>query len=184
MSREKFKFNCSLHSISGNGLSIIDLRNKNQFESYLRKNLIYNNAILKENESEENFINRGFEYYNKLTLQLNQFKNEKMLDEYWNKLNNEEKLEYNTIHPDTIKIEEQLTDVDKFESQEEVFHSKNFSILFFIPFDIEHTIYPMPQVVANTRKPHFESLYKLHKKIRKYIFSFNFIIWTFKELNA
>jgi hypothetical protein len=56
MSKEKFKLNCSLHSISGNGLSIIDLRNKNQFESYLRKNLIYNNAILKENESEENFI--------------------------------------------------------------------------------------------------------------------------------
>jgi hypothetical protein len=183
MSREKFRLNCTFHSISGNGKSILELSNKIQFESFLRKNLKSNNAILKENESEENFINRGYEYYKKLTSQIHQFKNEKILDEYWNKLNNEEKLEYDTIHPDSIKIEEQLTDVDKFESQEEVFHSKNFSIIFFIPLDIEHTIYPMPQVVANTRKPHFESLYKPHKKIRKYIFLYNFIKWTFRELN-
>ena len=184
MSREKFKLNCSIHSISGNGKSILELINKNQFDSYLKKNFKYNNAILKDNENDNNFVSRGYEYYNKINSQLTEFKNEKILDEYWNKLNNEEKLEYDTVHPDTIKVEEQLTDVDKFESQEEVFHSKNFSILFFIPYDIEHTIYPMPQVVANTRKPHFESLYKPHKKIRKYIFIFNFIKWTFKELNA
>jgi hypothetical protein len=184
MSREKFKLNCSIHSISGNEKSILEIKNKNQFDSYLKKNFKYNNAILKDNENENIFISRGYEYYNKINSQLTEFKNEKILDENWNKLNNEEKLEYDTVHPDTIKVEEQLTDVDKFESQEEVFHSKNFSILFFIPYDIEHCIYPMPQVVANTRKPHFESLYKPHKKIRKFIFIFNFIKWTFKELNA
>jgi hypothetical protein len=184
MSREKFKLNCSIHSISGNGISVLEMKNKTQFESYLRKNLKYNNAILKESENEEQLFTRANQYYNSINQKLNQFKSEKILDEYWNKLNNEEKLEYDTLHPNTIKIDEQLTDVDKFESQEEVFHSKNFSILFFVPFDIEHSIYPMPQVVANTRKPHFESLYKPHKKIRKYIFLFNFIRWTFKELNA
>lgn len=184
MSREKFKLNCSVHSISGNGASILEMRNKTQFESYLKKNLKYNNAILKENENGQAHTSRAFDYYNSINAKLNQFKNEKILDEYWNKMNNEEKLEYDTLHPDTIKIEEHLTDVDKFESQEEVQHSKNFSVLFFVPYDIEHSIYPMPQVVANTRKPHFESLYKPHKKIKKYIFLFNFLRWTFKELNA
>jgi hypothetical protein len=184
MSREKFKLNCSLHSISENGKSINQLKNINQFENYIRKISNLDKSVNKENEVDEKFIGRGYEYYYKINSELNQLKDDKILDEYWNKLNNEEKLEFDTIYPDTIKIDEQLTDVDKFESQEEVLHSKNFAILFFIPFDVEHTIYPMPQVVANSRKPHYESLYKPHKKIRKYIFVFNFIKWTFKELNA
>jgi hypothetical protein len=50
---------------------------------------------------------------------------------------------------------------------------------------VEHTLYTMPQVVADKRNPEFESLFKPYKKNKKYIHSLNPDgTWTVKAVNS
>ena len=93
------------------------------------------------------------------------------------------------ISPETLKIdafkEKKMDDLSKFEAQEELLPNDNFSLVYLIPFEVDYFIYPMPQVIANSRKPNFESLYKPPKKTRRYYFIYNFNNnkWLNKELN-
>ena len=110
-----------------------------------------------------------------------------ILNSYWKKLTNEDKLNYEVIQPETVKINDNLlnNDINKFEAQEEIFHSANFSVVFLFPVEVDYTIYPMPQVVANNRKPNFESIYKPRKTQKRYMFKLDWeeITWKFSELN-
>lgn len=115
-----------------------------------------------------------------------------ILTELWSKNQEESKLDFQSLNPDTIrnsKIYSSLDDLDKFESQELLEISKNFSVIFFLPYIVERTTYPKPQVISNSRKPNFESLYKARKTKRKYIYSINGFdeklntTWIIKELN-
>lgn len=82
-----------------------------------------------------------------------------------------------------------MDDLDKYESQELLEISKNYSLILFIPYIVERTVYPKPQVISNSRKPNFESLYKARKTKRKYIYTCSnnlkndTILWSVKELN-
>jgi hypothetical protein len=187
MSREKYKLTCLVTSVSASGDSIKDISNKNQINSYLKKNFSNNKSVSKDEDigSEDSYLTKGEEYFKKLYRQFEEKVSRNGLGATWNLLNNEDKLDYEGVHPDTIKQDVKLSDVDKFEPQEEQNCSRNFAAVFFIPVEVEHFIYPMPQVVANSRKPNFESLYKPHKKLRKYYFLLNLIslVWTVKELN-
>ena len=114
---------------------------------------------------------------------------DKSIKECWESLNNEEKLNYEAITPETIKIdllkEKVKDDLSKFEAQEELLTNDNFSVVYLIPFEVDYVIYPMPQVIANSRKPNFESLYKPPKKTRRFYYIYNFLNnkWLVKELN-
>ncbi len=114
---------------------------------------------------------------------------DKSIKECWESLNNEEKLNYEAITPETIKIdllkENVKDDLSKFEAQEELLTNDNFSVVYLIPFEVDYVIYPMPQVIANSRKPNFESLYKPPKKTRRFYYIYNFLNnkWLVKELN-
>lgn len=189
LTREKYNLKCGVFSISGNNNepSESEKIKINQFEKYAIRNFKYNHTINKDDTKSEEYIESATTYINNLNSHFTEINKENILNQYWSKLDNEEKLNYETIDPDTLKAEEKKNDdLSKFEAQEEVLHNKNFTILYFIPLDIEHTIYPMPQVVANSRKPNFESLYKPSKKVKKYMFIFNFIkiVWNLRELNA
>jgi hypothetical protein len=182
LSREKFKMNCLAYLISGIDEVNIATKNILQVDNYFKINFKYNN--LEENKIlYENYITKINEEI--LT------KNPKdVLNQYWAKLTAEEKLDYESVDKDSIKYDSQTInnnneDLDKFECQEEMVFSKNFAVLFLVPLDVEHSIYPMPQVVANSRRPNFESLMKPHKKPKKYFFIFNIQneSWSFKELN-
>jgi hypothetical protein len=187
MSREKYKLTCLISSISGNknDHSSVDC-NKPQINSYLQKNHGCVKSILKEDVDEGIHKTKSEEYIKSVYNTLNAINREEVLNTHWGKLDNEEKLYYTEVHPDSIKMDVKLADVDKFECQEEMTYSKNFATVYFFPLEVEHSIYPMPQVVANSRKPNFESLYKPHKKLKKFYFIFSLInlAWTIKELNA
>ena len=195
LSREKFKMNCALFGLSGDGESITANTNHNQIENYLNLNYNYNSKTHGLDKLESEYHKESAKYLESIREVLNKNKEEK-LNAYWNKLNNEEKLFYESVDKDSVKAREQNAfstseikfkdDLNKFEAQEEIFYSKHFCVFYLIPLDVEHSIFPMPQVVANSRKPNFESLYKPHKKPQKFIFMLNFDddSWNFKELNA
>lgn len=99
---------------------------------------------------------------------------EELLKNYWSKLTHEEKLQYETVDKDSIKPhDDKADDLNKYIAQEGMEYSKNFSVAFFIPIETVYTIYPMPQVVANTRKQKFESLLKPHKMPSKFLIKFD-----------
>lgn len=138
-------------------LSNINNSNKIKTESYKEKLTVYlkkfENLIMKNLGNKENF--------------------EKIINNFWNELSEEEKLQYQNVEPESFKVQSyQINDVDKFDSQEKLFPIKNFAVVLFFPYVVEITIYPKPQVVANSRKPNFESLYKPRKVQFKYIFWF------------
>jgi hypothetical protein len=182
LSREKYKMNCLAYIISGNDEITSKTKNILQVGNYFKINFKYNN-IDEDNLLHENFISKIYE-------EINTNNHKEVLNKYWTKLSCEEKLEYESVDKDSIKNnslinKQQNEDLDKFDCQEEILFSKNFSVLFLVPLDVEHCIYPMPQVVANSRRPNFESLMKPHKKPKKYFFILNVLNgnWNFKELN-
>lgn len=195
LTREKYKMNCTFYSLSGDRENILTTKNEKQIENYFNLNYLYNNKTYSLKKSEAEYYNDSKKYLQEIENNLNSKKDEK-LNVYWNKLNNEEKLFYESIDKDSmigneenfsktgdIKIKD---DLSKFEAQEEIFYSKHFSVIYLIPLDVEHSIFPMPQVVANSRKPNFESLYKPHRKPKKFIFmsKTDDSSWNFKELYA
>jgi hypothetical protein len=195
LTREKFKMNCLVFALSGDGMHILEPSHKEQFKSYLKINYQYNKESHGKTISlnSDQYSNIADEYIYQFLKEVNTVNKEKILNEHWSRLSNEEKLDYESIDKDSIKCqkEEKLNkladkDLDKFEAQEEIFYSKNFTVIYMIPLDVEHSIYPMPQVVANSRRPNFESLMKPHKKPKKYFFVLNFSDgrWIFKELNV
>jgi hypothetical protein len=195
LSREKYKMNCALFGFSGDGEIITPNENQKQKESYFNMNYSYNSKTHGLEKLENEYSQESEKYLNEIKEILTNNKEEK-LNAYWKKLNNEEKLSYESVDKDSIKAKEEIApttseikvkdDLSKFEAQEEIFYSKHFCVFYLIPLDVEHSIFPMPQVVANSRKPNFESLYKPHKKPKKFIFMLNFVekSWNFKELYA
>lgn len=187
LSREKYKMNCLVFALSGDGNHILEPINKEQFRNYININYAYNHSSHGKSISlsEEQYKNIADEYIYQYLKDVDKANYEKILNENWSRLSNEEKLEYESIDKDSIKTEITENDLSKYEAQEEIFYSKNFTVLYLIPLDVEHSIYPMPQVVANSRRPNFESLMKPHKKPKKFFFIINFSDgkWNFKELN-
>lgn len=96
---------------------------------------------------------------------------EEILNKKWEKLTTEEKLQYETVDKDSIK-KETIDDLNKYIAQEKVEVSKNFSIGVFVAMKYEYTVFPMPQVIANTRKMKFESLLKPHKMPNKFLMEY------------
>jgi hypothetical protein len=186
MSREKYKLTCLISSISGDGKSLQDIPNKEQINVYLKKNLKQSQTLSKENIDERDHLTMSDKYIKSFYDRMKSINQKEVLNNHWTKLESEEKLNFAGVHPDSIKLDIKLDDVDKFECQEELTYNKNFTVLYFFSLDVEHSIYPMPQVVANSRKPNFESLYKPHRKLKKYYFLLNLVnlTWTVKELNA
>ena len=142
-------------------------------ESY---NILYNNIFTKED---------GFIKYYKDLNSLSLDKQNK-LNKYWKLLTNEDKLKYESLQPGTLKSENlKEDDLTRYEAQEEIQYNPNFSMIHFIPLDIDYTKFPAPQVVANSRKPEFESIYKPTKKTKRsyYKLDLNSYKWIVKELN-
>ena len=186
LSKEKYNFTGTRIIISNKKKINTTIENKAYCDNIMK----IKNSLLKLNEKEiqENnsieLINNFCDILNKTIL-----KDEKKIKECWDKLNNEEKLLYEVISPETLKIdafkEKKMDDLSKFEAQEELLPNDNFSLVYLIPFEVDYFTYPMPQVIANSRKPNFESLYKPPKKTRRYYFIYNFNNnkWLNKELN-
>ena len=63
--------------------------------------------------------------------------------------------------------------MDRFNSPDKIEISENFTIILYEPLEVEHSIFPMPQVVADARHTKFESLFQPYKVQRKYVHSFN-----------
>ena len=193
LSREKYKLNCVVVKLSGDGKDMKSHHNLKQIQSYFKSNYNFTNNTNGLDKNEEEYLKESLNYLEGVENAIMGKKEEK-LNLYWNKLNNEDKLSYESVDKDSIIAKDEIVhstnevkdDLSKFEAQEEIFYSKHFSLLYFIPLDVEHSIYPMPQVVANSRKPNFESLYKPHKKAKKFMFMLNVDekSWTFKELYA
>jgi len=122
-------------------------------------------SFLKEGLSME--IQAEYKHIN----QINDFINidcNTLIETYWKNLSEEEKLAFDVFEPGTIKSKDTQNDIDRFESQEKVEPMRQFGVVLFIPIKAERTVYPRPQVIANTRKQNFESLYQPRKTIKKY----------------
>ena len=92
----------------------------------------------------------------------------------WDKLDKEEKKEFHKKSPDSKTIEkEQLTDIDRFNCPEKTEISENLVIILYEPLEVEHSIFPMPQVVADGRHTKFESLFQPYKVQKKYVHVYN-----------
>ena len=103
-------------------------------------------------------------------------KDEELINKYWSSLNEEEKLQYETVDKDSIKPDNDITakdDLVKYFAQEQKKPSKNFYILMLIPIKAWYTIFPMPQVIAHINKKKFESLLKPHKMPKKFLMNYN-----------
>ena len=103
-------------------------------------------------------------------------KDEEVINKYWTSLNEEEKLQYETVDKDSIKPDNDKNEKDdlvKYFAQEQKLPSKNFSLLKLIPIKVWHTIFPMPQVIAHINKKKFESLLKPHKMPRKFLMNYD-----------
>lgn len=160
LTREKYKLICLSKTINNNLKSkfIVD------------KDLIFNHLEKLDNSKlSKDFIN----LINKFDADIDNNAT-KLLDNLWKELNEEEKLSFENICPDSFKTKENfIQDLDKFDSQEKVTPIDNFGVVLLIPYIIERTIYPKPQVIANTRKQNFESLYKPRKTQTKYVYWLN-----------
>lgn len=147
------KFALSLSKVSAANLSI--------YFPLTREKFIIKSQVIMINPKNENQAQ---------SLLITKYKIEKenILKKYWNALTEEEKLIYETVDKDSIKKED-TDDLNKYTAQEKHGVSGNFSVCLFIPLKYEYTVFPMPQVIANTRKMKFESLLKPHKMPRKFL---------------
>ncbi len=200
LSREKYKMNCLVYVISASDKNIDitkHIKNDKQLDEYLKLNIKYTHHSDNQNISEsEEYYKKSNDFINKISSYItNNTDINNKLNNQWKLLNNEAKLNYESVDKDSCKPSDLVEkvihhtsldkDLENFTSQEEVNYSKNFSIVYLLPLDVEHTIFPMPQVVANSRKTSFESLMKPHRKPRKFYFMFDFsdANWKFNELN-
>jgi hypothetical protein len=176
LTKDKFRMNCYS--------KIIDIkqnRSKNDLEAIASS---LNNLSI-DNKYDKSIID---DYFNLIESTISKEGTENIINFYWKLLNEEEKLIYESLSPDTYKPKENLSDIDKFESQEKEKPIDNFSLIFLFPYIIEHTVYPKTQVIANTRKQNFESLYKPRKMCKKNLLWLNLkdktkAAWEIKELN-
>jgi len=103
-------------------------------------------------------------------------KDEEIINKYWSSLNEEEKLQYETVDKDSIKPNDDKNEKDdlvKYFAQEQQKPSINFSILALTPIKVWYTIFPMPQVIAHINKKKFESLLKPHKMPKKFLMNYD-----------
>ena len=103
-------------------------------------------------------------------------KDEEIINKYWSSLNEEEKLQYETVDKDSIKPNDDKNEKDdlvKYFAQEQKKPSINFSILVLTPIKVWYTIFPMPQVIAHINKKKFESLLKPHKMPKKFLMNYD-----------
>ena len=103
-------------------------------------------------------------------------KDEQIINKFWSSLNEEEKLQYETVDKDSIKPDNDKNEKDdlvKYFAQEQKLPSKNLSLLMLIPIKVWHTIFPMPQVIAHINKKKFESLLKPHKMPKKFLMNYD-----------
>ena len=103
-------------------------------------------------------------------------KEEEIINKYWSSLNEEEKLQYETVDKDSIKPNDDRNEKDdlvKYFAQEQKKPSINFSILVLTPIKVWYTIFPMPQVIAHINKKKFESLLKPHKMPKKFLMNYD-----------
>ena len=85
-------------------------------------------------------------------------KDEQIINKYWSSLDEEEKLQYETVDKDSIKPFNDINEKDdlvKYIAQEQKKPSINFAILLLIPIKVWYTIFPMPQVIAHINKKKF-----------------------------
>ena len=103
-------------------------------------------------------------------------KEEEIINKYWSSLNEEEKLQYETVDKDSMKPNDDRNEKDdlvKYFAQEQKKPSINFSILVLTPIKVWYTIFPMPQVIAHINKKKFESLLKPHKMPKKFLMNYD-----------
>jgi len=104
-------------------------------------------------------------------------------------LNKEEKKEYTEVQPDSETIDKHQKkhdDLNDFNTPEVQAISSNFSVIIFDPYEIEHTKFIMPQVVADSRTTKFESLFSPYKQPSKHLHTQdpqNALNWTTLTLN-
>jgi hypothetical protein len=184
LTKEKFIFTATKVIVSNKKKLRSTLKNTSYCE-YLKNTTL---SFIKEGKQvEENYLEKADNYCESINNEV--FGNEKLVKESWESLNSEEKLDFEVITPETMKIdifhERQKEDLVKFEAQEELLANDNFTLVYFVPFEVDYMIFPLPQVVANSRKPNFESLYKPPKKTRRFYYILNFLNrrWLIKELN-
>ena len=134
----------------------------------INKKTSFNFNTNENNESNESNYTTFFNKLQELLSKLNSNLSE-TLKKSWSNLTEEEKLLFEVVEPETFRLETKEGDLDKYDSQERVEPINNFSIVLLFPYLIEHSIFPKPQVIANSRKPHFESLYKPRKVNKKYL---------------
>lgn len=130
-------------------------------------------------------LNQNF-YLNNSKNKLDITQQKEILKDFWEKLSKEEKKELHSKIPDTKTSENEcLQDIDKFNCPEKIEISENLTLILFEPLEIDHLIFPMPQVVADARHPKFESVfqpYKLQKKYR-HVLNEEKKIWDISTLN-
>ena len=103
-------------------------------------------------------------------------KDEETINKYWSSLNEEEKLQYETVDKDSIKPNNDANEKDdlvKYFPQEQKNASKNFTIMILTPIKVWYSIFPMPQVIAHINKKKFESLLKPHKMPKKFLMNYD-----------
>ena len=103
-------------------------------------------------------------------------KDGEIINKYWSSLTEEEKLQYETVDKDSIKLNDDKNEKDdlvKYFAQEQKKPSINFSVLVLTPIKVWYTIFPMPQVIAHINKKKFESLLKPHKMPKKFLMNFD-----------
>lgn len=168
LTKEKYRMQCYSVLLNTKNMSSLD----KEIKININQDLVVNSLLKysKNNNEDIDTINRYFK--NSTSKIINSLKNnsDDIIKNYWSKLTEEEKLQFEVIEPETFKANTRIEDIDKFDSQEKIEPINNFSVVLFFPYVIEHSIYPKPQVVANSRKPNFESLYKPRKMLKKYVF--------------
>ena len=119
------------------------------------------------------FLSQDF-YLNHTKYQLELKKQEEIKKCIWDKLSKDEKKEFHNKLPDTLTPEKEvLPDIDRFNSPDKTDISENLAIVLLEPIEIEHSIFPMPQVAADARHSKFESLFQPYKVQKKYRHIFN-----------
>ncbi len=110
---------------------------------------------------------------------LDDYKNE-LLGQVWNNsLSQEERNGFTRSHPNDVKSR----GGEIYGAQDISTISPNFTVLTILPNTVEHSLFKMPEVIADARNPVFESEFKPYKKEKKFLFQKKGIEWTLNELN-
>jgi len=95
------------------------------------------------------------------------------LKDCWNKyVDKEERKLFTELHPDTKTTEtnaKKIDDINHFNTPTVEEISENFAIVLADVIEVEHTKFALPQVVADSRHPKFESLFSPYKVTTKYL---------------